>query len=92
MKVIGILTGVASFVAVAFKVHLFFKLRHHKRLAPGYTGLAGFFAVVFAFGTKGDHTVERDTVGEISDILEDIQEERNDQGEFLLSALWMCAS
>ena len=58
LKVIGILTGVASFVAVAFKVHLFFKLRHHKRLAPGYTGLAGFFAV-FAFGTKGDHTLER---------------------------------
>jgi hypothetical protein len=62
MKVIGILTGIASFVAVAFKVHLFFKLRHCKRLAPGYTGLAGFFAV-FSYGTKGDHTLEKDPRG-----------------------------
>jgi hypothetical protein len=62
MKVIGIITGIASVVAVAFKVHLFFKLRHCKRLAPGYTGLAGFFAV-FAYGTKGDHTLEKDPRG-----------------------------
>ena len=53
MKVIDIIIGVSlgiiigTVAAVLFKVYLFFKLRRQKRLAPGYTGLAGFFAVLF---------------------------------------------
>ena len=53
MKVIDIIIGVSlgiiigTVAAVLFKVYLFFKLRRQKRLAPGYTGLAGFFAFLF---------------------------------------------
>ena len=54
MKIVGIVIGAASLVVVAFKAHLFFKLRHQGRLLPGYRGPSGFFTV-FAYGTKGNH-------------------------------------
>jgi hypothetical protein len=87
MKVVGIVTGAASLAVIVFKVHLFTKLRRNGQLLPGYRGPTGFFSV-FAYGTKGDHILGRDTVGEIADILEDQQEERNDQGDEILSALY----
>ena len=73
MKIVGIVIGAASLVVVAFKAHLFFKLRHQGRLLPGYRGPSGFFTI-FAYGTKGDHVkpsksqtpVALDGAGELS--------------------------